>query len=187
MPFTGGIICISNLALKGHNKEILDAMNDRIYVISYEPTDDQIVALLKHIASEGVDGIPPAKCLMVCNYLVNECKNRSIRPSVRLFVDKAIRDYKLDQKGRTETHWKDLIVSNLEQQLTELQHPTSDLSKAEQIEAERRMVLRIWHAFATRAERIKQWRAQTNKSEPTFYRRAKELKRTGELPMDDVA
>ena len=36
----------------------------------------------------------------------------------------------------TETDWRDLIVSNLEEQVVELQHPTSDLSRTEQIEAE---------------------------------------------------
>lgn len=182
VDFTGGIICISNLALSGHHNEILKALNDRMYVISYEPSDEQIMALLEQIASQGIGGVPPDKCLMVCNFLVNECKSRDIKPSVRLFVDKAMKDFELHEQNHTETHWKDLITSNLEQQLVELQHPTNDLSRAEQVEAERRIALNIYMTFESKDERIKHWKERTGKSQPAFYRRIKELREGGQLP-----
>jgi hypothetical protein len=185
VDFTGGIICISNLALQGHHAEILRALNDRVYVISYEPSDEQILALLEHLASQGIDGIPPQECQMVCNFLVTQCRELSIKPSVRLFVDKAMKDYQLHQMGHTETHWQDLVLSNLKQQLIELRHPTNDLSRTEQTEAERRIALSIYLSFQTKDERIEQWRARTGKSQPAFYRRIKELKELGRLPRTD--
>ena len=98
---------------------------------------------------------------MVAHFLLEECRRREIRPSVRLFVDKAIPDYSLWESGRTETHWRDLVVSELEQQLVEIQHPQRDLRRAEQTEAERRIVLDIFMSYPSRKERIEQWQRIT--------------------------
>jgi hypothetical protein len=181
VEFTGGIICISNLPLDGHHHDILSALNDRVFVINFEPSDAQIIALIEELASQGVAGVTPKKCQMVCRFLINECMVRDIRPTVRLFVDKAINDFRLHQMGASETHWKDLIVSNLEQQLVELQHPTNDLTRAEKIEAERRIALDCHLQFESRAERVEQWKDRTGKSQPAFYRRIAELKKEGLL------
>ena len=181
VPFTGGIIAISNLALDGHHHEILRALRDRVFTINYEPSDEQIIALIQHIASSGLNGISPTDCLKVCTFLLNECQLRDIRPSVRLFVDKAMRDFELSEAGLTETHWKDLICSNLEQQLIELKYPTNDLSRAEQIAAERRIALDLLLSFGTKTERVEQWKARTGKSQAAFYRRVKELRIDGQI------
>lgn len=184
VPFRGGIIGISNLALDGHHHEILRALRDRVFTINYEPSDEQIEALIHHIAAAGVNGISPTDCMRVSTFLLRECQAREIRPSVRLFVDKAMRNFELSQAGLTETHWKDLICSNLEQQLIELQHPTNDLSRAEQIAAERRIALDVALSLETKAERIEHWKARTGKSQAAFYRRFKELRDDGLLPKD---
>jgi hypothetical protein len=191
VPFTGGVIAVSNLALDGHHlaldghhHEILRALRDRVFTINYEPSDEQIVALIRHIASSGINGVSPRNCLNVCNFLLAECQSRGVRPSVRLFVDKAMRDFELPDAGLTETHWKDLICSNLEQQLIELRHPTNDLSRAEQIAAERRIALDVLLSFETKAERIEQWKARTGKSQAAFYRRFKELRDDGLVSKD---
>ncbi len=188
VPFSGGIIVITNLALHGHHHEILAAIRDRVNMINYEPSDEQVEALIHKIAEQGVRGVLPEKCRMVAHFLLEECKRREIRPSVRLFVDKAIPDYALWESGRTETHWRDLIVSELEQQLVEIQHPQRDLRRAEQTEAERRIVLDIFMSYESRKERVEQWQRITAarfgqaKSLPAFYRRLKELKETGKVP-----
>ena len=120
-------------------------------------------------------------------FLLEECKRREIHPSVRLFVEKATPDYVLWESGRTETHWRDLVVSELEQQLVEIQHPQRDLRRAEQTEAERRIALEIFMSYPSRRERVEQWQRITAtrfgqaKSQPAFYRRLKELKETGKL------
>jgi hypothetical protein len=185
VPFSSGVICVSNLSLDGHQKEVLAALKDRVNIISYEPTDEEIIALIMKLADEGVGGVPPDKARMVATYLIAECKLREIRPSVRLFVDKAIKDYKLYEAGKCETHWRDLVASNLQQQLVELQHPTKDLSREEQVEAERRIALDVYLSFGTRAERVEQWNSRTGKSQAALYRRLAELKQAGRLPGTD--
>jgi hypothetical protein len=179
VPFTGGIIGISNLPLAGRHHEVLAALNDRVYVIGFEPPDEQIYALINHLAEQGVAGVSPQKAHMVARFLRAECKRRDIRPSVRLFVDKAIPDYRLFAAGETETHWRDLIRSNLEQQTVELEHPTKSLRRADQIEAERQIALDVYRNFEPRTARIEAWMARTGKSEPAFYRRLAELKNSG--------
>jgi len=37
--FDGGIIAISNLALSGHSNEVLEALQDRVHAMSFEPSD----------------------------------------------------------------------------------------------------------------------------------------------------
>lgn len=181
VPFTGGIIAISNTALQGHQKEVLGALKDRIYTIHYEPSNDQIIALIEDIASKGVKGINSIDCRTVCRFLIKECQLRDIKPSVRLFVDKSLPDYAQWSAGLTETHWQDLIRSELEQQLVELHHPTTDLGRTEQIDAERRIAHDIYLHFDSLAERIKQWTTRTGKSQAAYYRRVKELQSMGEI------
>ncbi len=180
--FTGGLVCISNLPLDGHHHEVLAALKDRAFVVNYEPTDDQIIALILKLAEEGVGGVSPDKARMVAVFLIEQCKLRGVRPSVRLFVDKALKDFKLHDAGKCETHWRDLVVSNLEQQVVQLEHPTKDLSREEQVEAERRIALDTYLSFGTRAERVEQWNSRTGKSQAALYRRLAELKQAGRLP-----
>lgn len=182
VPFSGGIICISNLPLDGHHHEVLNALKDRAFVVNYEPTDDEIIALIWKLADDGVAGVPPDKARMVATFLIEQCKLREVRPSVRLFVDKALKDYQLHEAGKCETDWRDLVVSNLKQQVMPLQHPTNDLSRTEQVETERRIALAIFLSSQSRAERVEQWQTRTGKSQAAFYRRLKELKDTGRLP-----
>jgi hypothetical protein len=157
-----------------------------MFVIEFEPSDEQICALILHIAGKGLKGVPPDQATMVALFVIEECKRLGIRPSVRLYVDKAIPDYRLFAANRCETHWRDLIRSNIEQQLVGLQHPTKDLSRAERIEMERRIALDIFLSGKTPQERFAAWQKRTGKSQPALYRRLDELRKSGRLP-DAVA
>lgn len=180
--FTGGMILISNLSLNGHQKEVLSALRDRVNVINYEPTDEQIIALIFCIAAGGVRGLTPDEASMVAQFTVGECKRLGIRPSVRLFMDKAIVDYQLWKAGRSELHWKDLVASTIEQSLIELTRETRDLSRREMVEAEQRIAVGIYLEFDNMTERVETWKLQTGKSQAAFYRRLKEARENGLLP-----
>ena len=47
--FTGGIIIISNLEL--HATPLMEALKSRVHYLNYDPTDEQIAALMRAIAS----------------------------------------------------------------------------------------------------------------------------------------
>lgn len=180
--FSGGVICMSNLPLDGHHQEVLAAIRDRVNVIHFDPSDEQIIALIFKLANDGVGGVDPADATIVSTFLIAECKSHGVRPSVRLYVDKALKDFKLWKSGKCEVHWRDLVISNLQQQLIELKYDVRDLSREENSEAERRIALDIHLTFVDRADRITEWVQRTGKSQPSFYRRIKELKLDGRLP-----
>lgn len=181
VPFSGGILAISNLPLAGHHHEVLAALNDRVFVVGYEPSDEQMEAQIYAIAETGPRGVPPDKAQMVAHFLLTESMAREIRPSVRLYMDKALVDYRLFEAGNSEAHWKDLVISNLKQQTVDLAHDIRDLSRAEQIEAERRIALGIYLDFPDRKERVEAWKERTGKGQSAFYRRLDELKKDGQL------
>jgi len=181
VPFTGGVICISNLPLDGHHPEVLAALRDRVYVVEYEPMDDQIVALIRRIAGNGIGGVESEACRRVASYLVEECRLRGMRPSVRMFVDKALEDHKHGTARRSESDWRDLVASNVEQQLVALRHPTTDLSRREEAERDLRIALDVYRSHPTSGERVEAWKSATQKSQAAYYRRIKELKPQGRL------
>lgn len=177
VQFTGSIIALSNLALSGHHETILPALRDRIQVLHYDPSDEQIIALCRHIADKGLHGLTPKECHMVLAYLLSRLEGHELRASVRLFVDKALRDYDLWKMGCTETHWHDLINSTIRQELMRLTQPTNDLCRAERIAAEQRIAFDIYLAFKDTESRVKAWKERTGSGKSSFYRRIAELKR----------
>jgi SpoVK/Ycf46/Vps4 family AAA+-type ATPase len=181
VEFRGGIICISNRSLDRSRDAVRDALNSRVHVHRYEPTDEQIKALIAKLGVAGVRGVPPDASLMVARYLLAQCDARGKRPSVRLFLDKALRDYQLYAEGKSELDWRDLVVAHLEEQPVPLQHPTTDLSRADEIEADRRIALAIYFENPKLSDRIAAWKNQTGKSQAAFYRRIGELKQDGRI------
>jgi hypothetical protein len=179
---------MSNLAVDGHHPELLAAIRHRVYSIIYEPTNEQVEALIHSIADQGIRGLSRENCHMAAHFLLEECKRREIRPSVRLLVDQALPDFCLWESGRTGSHWRGLVVSEIEQQLIEIQHPQRDLRISEPMEAERRIAHVIFSSFLSRNERIKPWQKITEerfghaKSPVMFYRRLEELRKTTKLP-----
>ena len=182
VEFSGGIFFLSNLALDGHNKETLAALRDRINVIHFNPSDDQIKALIFKLADDGVDGTNPTDARMVATFLLEQCDSHKIQPSVRMFVDKAIKDFQLWKSEDCEAHWRDLVSSNIQQTLVELHNDVRDLGRADKIEAERRIALDVWLRFSSTVERVAEWEIRTGKKQAAFYRRLTELKLDGRLP-----
>ncbi len=182
--FSGSIVAISNLPLAGHNKQVMEALNDRIYVVNYDPSDEQLLAQIQKIALTGPRGVNPKDALMVADFLSKESKALGVRPSIRLFIDKALVDFQLWKVGKTEADWKDLIRSSLEQQATGLRHETRDLSRADQVDSERRIALSIYLEHEDRQTRLAAWSEKTGKGQSAFYRRLDELKKDGQLPVN---
>ncbi|HUQ72115.1 MAG TPA: hypothetical protein VM165_21495, partial [Planctomycetaceae bacterium] len=157
------------------DNNVLAALQDRIYVVQYEPTDAQIIALMGQAADEGVRGIDPHDGRLVLNFLLEECQHRGIRPSMRLFVEKAIPDFQMHSQQQCQLDWRDLIIANLEQQLIEPEFPTRDLSRTDALAVERRTAQQILRHHESASDRVAAWRAETGKSQATFYRRVKEV------------
>ena len=117
--FTGGIICITNLELSG--SPLLQAIKSRMHYLKYDPSDEQIAALMYHVGEKGwPDDAPvlkPKECCEITDYLIAESQRLAVRLDMRMLVDKAFPDYIQHRAGKTEAHWKDLVTATLEEQL----------------------------------------------------------------------
>jgi hypothetical protein len=188
IDFTGGIIAISNLEL--HGDAVVDALKSRVQTLNYDPSDEQIIALMRAIASkenmlpEG-GSLSPKECGTVTEFLIDESKRLGIHPDVRMQVDKAFRDYCQWKADDTETHWKDLIVSTLKDRLIELTHsgittsvPTKKQEKASELE----LLEKITKEHTNLQERLEAFMKATGKGRRTCQRRMRELKAARKQP-----
>ncbi len=190
VEFKGGIIAISNLELR--NNPVEDALRSRMQVRSYDPSDEEIKALMYHISSKGCR-LPTGKrlsaeaCRRVADHLIHETERLGLRPDVRMLVDKAFLDYGQYRAGGTETHWKDLITSSLEDRLAELKHTEAAdplvLSKKEEKATERQLLEKIMAEHSDPQMRLEAFARATGKSKRTCQRRMRELRAATPQPM----
>ena len=175
--FEGSIVAISNLSLGEHSSQVLQALQDRVQVMAYEPTDDEIEAHIYEIAGTSPRGVPAPKAVEVAGFLLDECRTVGVRPSLRLFIDKALADFKLWSDEHTESHWHDLVRSSVRQSVITQQHGLRDMTRRDQMVAERKLVSEICAAYCSRPERLQAWKQVTGKGQSAFYRRLQELER----------
>ena len=172
--FEGGIVMISNLEIS--TGPVLQALKSRVHYLCYQPTDQQIAAMMRAIAAKGWRSLSPAECLEVAEFLIAESQRLNCQLDLRLLVDKAFPDYLQHQNGDAETHWKDLIVTTLEAKLIHLQHTEPAKASRQATKGkEQQLVREIMAEYQSREEQIAAWEAITKKSQRAFYRRAEEL------------
>ena len=172
--FTGGIILISNLKL--HASPLLEALKSRVHYLQYNPTDEHIAALMLDIASSGWKTLSPVECRQIADFLIAQPRELRVRLDLRLLVDKAFPDYLQWKNGKSETHWKDLVRTTLEEQLVPLEYTTqAHRTRRERKEEEHAIVRAIIDQHPTREEQVRAWREQTGKSQRAFYRRLAEM------------
>jgi hypothetical protein len=183
--FSGAIIAISNLPLsaQGH-QEVLAALGDRVNTIGYEPTDEQIYAQIDAIAKKSPSGVPAKDALAVAHFLTTESRRLGVRPSIRLYVDKCLKDYGMWHSNQTESHWKDLVLGSLREDARALQYEHRDISRVEQMAMEERVAREVYLEGSSTEHRIELWHERTGKSKAALYRHLKRLTLSGSLPRE---
>jgi hypothetical protein len=176
--FSGGIIMISNIEL--HATPLLRALRSRVHCLRYEPSDEHVAALMRHIASRGckrkTSRMSPEECEEVTKYLIMESRRLDLRLDVRVLVDKAFPDYRLHRDGHATTHWKDLLTTTLEEHLGDLHNTPVPKPGRQQTKMEEHRIIRaIQKKFQDQKARIDEWQRQTGKTERAYYRRLAEL------------
>lgn len=170
--FQGGIIMISNLEL--HDVPLLEALKSRVNYLKYAPTDEQIEALMRLIASKGWScgrrSLSPAQCGEVAKYLIAESYRLGIRLDLRMLVDKAFPDFAQHANGQTECHWRDLVTMTLQEQLLEPQHALKRLGRNGRKAANEQLVREVLAQYPSRAQQVKAWEEKTGTTGRTFYR-----------------
>ena len=182
--FSGGIICLSNLEL--HAAPLLQALKSRMHYLKYDPTDEQLDALMQTIAAQGwpvgEPQLSPDECQEVAAFLIAASRRLGVRLDVRLLVDKAFPDYLQHRLGETEVHWKDLVIATLQEQLVDLQHtPVERHGRREgRKQQERQIIQELLAEYAAVPARLAAWETRTGKSARAYYRRLEELGREPE-------
>jgi len=120
--------------------------------------------------------LSPDECGEVAEFLIAESRRLGCRLDIRLLVDKAFPDFVQYRNHNTETHWKDLVLATLEEQVLALKYTRGPSATRRMVEEEEREIVRdILAVCSTRAERIAAWQEQTQKFERAYYRRLKEI------------
>jgi hypothetical protein len=179
VEFTGGIIAMSNLAIEEHRNDVIRALADRVHVRRFDPTREQVEALIHKIAMESPAGVPAEEAVKVAEFLAADCRKQGTRLTIRLFIEKALPDYRLWKAEGTENHWMDLVRASVSEEFVPQSHAVRDISRRDRTDADRRIVLAICNEFATAEERLNAWVERTNRSKTGFYRHYKTLKDSG--------
>jgi len=120
--------------------------------------------------------LSPKECLEVAEFLITESQRLGCRLDIRLLVDKALPDFAQHRNHNTETHWKDLVLATLEEQLLALKYTRGPSALRKMVKADEHQIVRdILATWPTRADRITAWQEQTQKSERASYRRLREI------------
>ncbi len=151
--FTGKLIFDSNLPLG--SSPVLQAVQDRVFVQNFSPTDSELAAVLEYLAQlEELDPgdkytmIRPSKNdwkywerttvkerKMIAEFIIKEATDHKHPLTIRLFRD-SLR-YFCDQKEHGfETDWRDVVVQNLTQYDVAYKH-TRAPSRKERLENQR--------------------------------------------------
>jgi hypothetical protein len=172
--FTGGIIATSNINLRESTDPVVQALADRMHLLKYDPSNEQLTAKIYALAKQGVAGVAPRPCKMVADFMLKVLPEGA-RPTLRLFIDKVLPDYSFWESGNSESHWRDLVRSTVLSQLTTLTEPTRKLRRQDKTASERRIVAEILSTTDDAKEQIQLWGVRTGKSQSAFYRRKSEL------------
>jgi hypothetical protein len=158
VEFTGGIVAISNLGIDEHRNDVIAALADRVHVQKFDPTPEQVEALIFKIAMKSPAGVAAEDAVMVARFFVEECRKRATRLTIRLFVDSALPDFRIWKARGTENHWEDLVRATVAKEFVPQRHSGRDVSLSDQTEADRRIVLAICKEFSDPMERVRAWK-----------------------------
>ena len=187
--FTGKIITIANVGIGGD--PVLDAIADRCAHCELDYTEEEMEAFLTSIACGGFveDDLSPDECLRVLSIILPVFKEENRRLTLRWYLDRALPDYSLGQKGiGTRTNWLDRLRDEIrrEKEDTEVVVLSMDQKQKhmEDIVIESYKKFPAWNQ---RQDRLKMWEEQTKarlketRQQGIYHATVKKLKAEGRL------
>jgi hypothetical protein len=171
--FTGGIIAISNVALR--HDPLARALGSRITSLEHEPSDDEIAAYMRHLALKGYKGLDASECMEVAEFVIEETRGCDQRLDLR-HLTKAWDDFRQFKDGRAETPWPELVRTSLHQLLTEATIP---MSKQEEIEQQRELAQQLMDKYPGDSKRqLAEWQRITAMGKSLFYTRIRQARKS---------
>lgn len=164
--FTGSVIAISNVPLR--SDPLARALGSRIVVLEHEPSDDEIAAFIRKLATDGFEDLTCDQCVEVAEFVISETRAFDLRLDLR-HLTKAWQDFRQHKHGRSRTSWHDLVRTSLRKSATE---PVVPFCKKDEIEAQRQKIREALRRFPNdRHAQI----AETGLKSSTFYKRLREV------------
>ena len=173
VEFTGGIIAISNVPLRCD--PLARALGSRLTMLEHEPTDEQVAAFMRLLASKGFADLSSEECQEVAEFVIVETREYELRLDLR-HLTKAWQDFRQDKHGKSETPWQDLVRTSLQKSVFE---PVIPMSKRDEIEQQVDLVSRLVDQYPGDTNR--QWQ-ESGLKRSTFYdrRRVAEARRSAD-------
>lgn len=164
--FGGSLIAVSNVPLRCD--PLARALGSRIVMLEHEPTDGEIAAYMRHLATNGFADLSPDECLAVAEFVVEETRQYDLRLDLR-HLTKGWQDYRQQKHGCSQTPWQDLVRTSL---LKLPEESVLPMSKAEDIEQQRLLVTELMEKYPNdRQKQITEW----PHSKSLFYQRKREV------------
>jgi len=160
VDFTGGIIGISNVPLEEYRDRNVAALADRMFVQKFDPSPEQVEAVVFKIAMEGPAGVPAEEAVMVAEFLVRECRRRGTRLTIRVFVDGALQDYRMWKAGGLENHWMVLVRATVAKAFVPQRQVVRGTPPGDQKAPDRRSIPAIRSKLPTLQPRHRVWQEQ---------------------------
>ncbi len=163
--FEGGIIMVSNCDL--HQLPQLLALKTRLSCFHYQPTNEQLGALMRKLARDGeVEGagrLGPEKSLEVVDAILQRCTRLRKPLDLRLLVH-ALADRIQDEDGAAEVGWQELLDVRMHERVVS----TSCGLRQQKNNNEREIARQIVNLPPQ--ERLTVWEQATGKSLSSLYR-----------------
>lgn len=164
--FSGAIVAISNVPLR--SDPLARALGSRIVMLEHEPSDGEIAAFMRHLATDGFMDLSADECVEVAEFIISETREFNLRLDLR-HLTKAFQDFRQHKHGRSLTMWRDLVRTSLRKLAVE---PITLSSKKDEIELQRQKVRHAINKYPNdRHAQI----AETGLKQSTFYNRLKEV------------
>ncbi len=162
--FIGGIIILCNTPPDKIPE--IQAISTRINPLCLVVTDEEIIALMRSMATKGFeyDGFTmrPRECGIVVEHIIKVCAGDMRRLDMRLLRN-CYNDYLLRKEFATENSWEDIVEHRIREATT------APLSRAE-IEAKEIEVAKSLVDLPT-AKKISEWKRLTGKGKDAMYAR----------------
>lgn len=164
--FSGAIIAISNVPLR--SDPLARALGSRIVMLEHEPSDGEIAAFMRHLATDGFQDLSGDECVEVAEFIISETREFNLRLDLR-HLTKAFQDFRQQKHGRSRTSWRDLVRTSLKKLAIE---PITITTKKDEIELQRQ---KVRHAITKFPHDRHAQIAESGLKQSTFYNRLKEV------------
>jgi hypothetical protein len=164
--FTGGIVAISNMPLR--RDPLADAVASRCVLLEHEPTDEMMIAFMRHLSLKGFEDLDPHQCMDVVDYVISETRAGDYRLDLR-YLEKGWQDYRQHLHGLARRPWKELVSSSIRRILSSEQNSMFSRNGRRAHLHTVASDLQAKHP-TDKAARDKEWTDQTGLSPDQFYR-----------------